>query len=298
MSNCLITTLKESVNDDSLLKLGEMKLSVDSTSVVGINWYAANNCTMTIVGDGYFTDSTGSSNLGKTVTKSGETTVYSSAGKYDIVVEKYKVSRLNILTLNVVTLDFDDFTGVPFTWCEGSIIADGDLDTVFKLPNIIRIAINFKDYIPHDGNINLLSGKANFAHFRAWHNPKLTGDLSAFENMPYLNNLGIENCPNVTGNLDSLSQDTALTKINIYNNSNIEGNLTAVSNITSLILLQISKCSKITGSLASLARLTNLTTLNLDGTSVSGDTSSLAGLTNLTTFTYANTAITGSWPLT
>lgn len=92
MNKCLVTKLNGSVSDNSLLKIGEMRIKVDKidsptnkSQAIKIN--VVKPITLTIIGDGYFTDSTLSENKGKTVSLSiGEKVLYVSNGDYEISI--------------------------------------------------------------------------------------------------------------------------------------------------------------------------------------------------------------------
>ena len=71
--NCLVTTYKATVNDNSLLKVGEMRIKVSSveTPNKNTNGFSLNvnkDVELEIIGDGYFTDETLTQNKGKKIT--------------------------------------------------------------------------------------------------------------------------------------------------------------------------------------------------------------------------------------
>jgi hypothetical protein len=115
MAKCLVTTLPESVSDTSLLKLGDFLIHYKHTTgnVGFIEWCAASQgLTLTIIGDGYFTDATGTANQGKTFTVPPNyigRRSYLSNGEYDICVhDKYNLSYRIIMTGRSFTFDFDN----------------------------------------------------------------------------------------------------------------------------------------------------------------------------------------------
>lgn len=120
---CLVTKLKGTVNDDSLRKLDELVIHIDSASSVNrilIAHKENNNFNLRIVGNGYFTDEAGEANLGKGISTekgAGNKSVYLSQGTYDVFLsDKYKItvfnnlgassSRVNLDDLNLDTLDY------------------------------------------------------------------------------------------------------------------------------------------------------------------------------------------------
>lgn len=98
MDKCLVTKLNGSVPNNSLLKIGEMRIKVDKidnptnkSQAIKIN--IEKPITLTIIGDGYFTDSTLSKNTGKTASLIGEKVLYVSNGDYEISISsKYPLS--------------------------------------------------------------------------------------------------------------------------------------------------------------------------------------------------------------
>lgn len=258
MGTCLVTTLKDSVNDDSLLKLDEFSFLVDSTKVVSLDFsaYPNPNVEMTIVGDGYFTDSTGTSNLGKT--KTAETnyhanTYYLSPGQYMVKLsQKQRIAEFNIgegKEFNIESLM--GFSSLRSATLRLSKI-NGDLLTFSYLPQIEKIFLYGTGTKDVTGDISSLSGK-NLIHL---------------------------NCstPHIKGTMTDVANCMSVENASVIGLANL-GN-------------------RLTGNINALANHTNLTLLYLSNTGVTGDTSSLANLTKLTTFDYANTAITGNWPLT
>ena len=97
MGKCLITKLNGSVQNDSLLRIGEfcIKVSKVESPTADSQRFVVNNskdAKFRIIGDGYFTNETLSENKGKelNITANTETTVYFSNGDYEVVVsEKY-----------------------------------------------------------------------------------------------------------------------------------------------------------------------------------------------------------------
>ena len=70
MNNCLVTTLKAAVNDNSLLRMGEMRIKI--SYIESPNEYSqsitlgfSKSVDLEIIGEGYFTDATLSANNGK-----------------------------------------------------------------------------------------------------------------------------------------------------------------------------------------------------------------------------------------
>lgn len=83
---CLVTKLTETVTDTNLMKITEIHLKVKTSAVKYIDFTAYQNSDVVgrIVGDGHFTDSTGSENYGKSHSYGSPYKVYLSAGEYDL----------------------------------------------------------------------------------------------------------------------------------------------------------------------------------------------------------------------
>lgn len=121
MNKCLVTKLNGPISDNSLLKIGEMRIKVnktdsptDKSQAIKIGTTEPN--TLTIIGDGYFTDSTLSENEGKTVSLNiGEKVLYVSNGDYEISISnKYAlrvlfdgdISYTNVSSNKLIDVDF------------------------------------------------------------------------------------------------------------------------------------------------------------------------------------------------
>lgn len=255
---CLITTLRESVSDANLLKLGEMPFKITSKedSIAEMRLQARTNTTfeLQIMGNGYFTDSTGSSNLGKskTIPSSDTSYVYFSKGDYTVILkEKYNIRLIGVAS--------DSIGGGNIEFDINNLIGTNPGTVYFQIPSL-----------------------------------GVTGDLSAFTGFTDMFRVGFFGS-NITGDIAAL-KDCINQYIDFRECKNVYGDIGSVAKGVTRAL-NCYKSTNIGGDLSSLSGCTNLTTLNLDSTKVTGDTSSLAGLTNLTIFDHTNTAITGTWPL-
>ncbi len=258
MSECLVTTLKESVSDTSLLKLGQIRIHYDSTkgSSHNIEFSAGSGgLLIEIVGNGYFTDSTFTQNLGTTTSIQPNWVgilVYLSDGEYDIVItNKYNIGYRMIMISGCFTFDLDElaYTNRPFN-------------------NLTLYNSNLT------GNIHSLIERSG----------------SSLAYIQFANTA-------VEGTTSDLAQFTNVEQLHINGAKNIKGNISAMAGSINPSALSLQD-TNLVGNIASFAGMTNLTSLSVSRTAITGDTSSLAGLTNLTTFYYTNTAITGTWPLT
>lgn len=275
MSICLVTTLKESVTDTNLLKLGDFVIHAKNSPPVwnlNVDLGAGGEVTVLVRGAGHITNSTGTSNLGTTSTFTAPSTsnkVYFTGSDYDVIVSnKYNIRKLYIARDNGtpgagVVFDIANLAGMLNLWGVSVTGAGmyGDVDVLKDLPVLMScyLSTNIK------GSLSVLNDNTALIQYQG----HLDGSLSTFSNKTALEYL-YSNA--VTGNVSALSSCTALQYVGMRN-PNIVGNLSVFANCT------------------------NLRSLDIANTGITGDTSSLANLTNLTNFYYANTAITGTWPL-
>lgn len=162
MGKCLVTKLMGIVNNDSLKKMGELIIHVNSTkkptqvtqSIVLRNPTAYS---LRIVGNGYFTDSNLTANKGKVlpITSPSDTTVYFSNGDYDIFIStKYS---MQIAIFNNCSVDLDEFkysNNVEQFVCSR---ASGSLKSISK-PRLSKLSI--RDASRVNGTFSDLKGLA------------------------------------------------------------------------------------------------------------------------------------------
>lgn len=286
MSNCLVTTLKDSVNDDNLLKIDEVSFTVNSSRITPILFGWDNSVhNLKIIGDGYFTNSNGSTNLGKNIEVSPNTALYLSPGEYDVVISaKDKLASIDVFG------DPSSFDSIEFDLSK--VLGLSNMQ-VIRLDNSSRVSGDIK-YLAYANllrrvklrnNNNKVTGKISdianalsekMLSFQISFNSNITGTLTdlirMMRNTETLEYLNVDECPGITGNISALTSRPALKEVYL-------------------------RGTGVTGNISSLTPMTNLVSLNVSSTALTGDTSSLANLTNLTIFLYANTAITGTWPL-
>lgn len=113
MSKCLVTKLNGVVNNNTILKLGEFRIKViDAQSSNRNIWLRTNKeLNLSIIGDGYFLDSTDTNNIGKTLTLNSDNMneVHFSNGTYEIsVTPKYDITEIETKGSNCV-IDVSSF---------------------------------------------------------------------------------------------------------------------------------------------------------------------------------------------
>ena len=239
MNNCLITKLKASVNDDSLLKLGEIKLTIAPTSssknlsIASIEPIVV-EVVKVISGNGTFSWKN-ETNVSKAIIPpilDGYYPLTFSEGEYVVSISnKYAITYLaTIDTLHTLSLN-------------------GDLSYSEEL-STIRIPIE------------------NFTN----------NDIAQFGNLP-IKYLTVTSNNNLMGSIDSFSNLTSIININIQaleDNDKIHGNISAFSLSKDIERCYLTYCSNIEGNINVFNSSIKLTNLDVFRTKVTGDIDTLA----------------------
>ena len=205
MGKCLITKLNGSVQNDSLLRIGEFCIKVSKVEFPTANSqrFVVNNskdAQLRIIGDGYFTNDTLSENKGKelNITANTETTVYFSNGDYEIVVsEKYSLKQVG--------------TYIITSWKEYKGKLSFDIDLLKYSPDISFLALSAT---------------------------QVTGDIAVFGKLTGLTYLTINNTK-VTGDIAVLGKLTSLTSIPSINHTGVTGDIAVYKNVNNYKTLQL-----------------------------------------------------------
>ena len=256
--NCLVTKYKATVNDNSLLKVGEMFIDI-------IEQKSPTNQSNRL----YL-------NTGNT----SDLVVEVENGEANITLDENMVSGWT----NKITLSKSVTAPAPIFVRNGNyrlkVLSKYNLTEVGRYTNSITqraISVDVK-YLKYSPNlVNLLVG--------------LSGDLANISGCTKLNRISnLEISPNLTGSLSDLAPLTALTILNLTGSSHITGSLSDLSPLTALTSLDLISLPNLTGSLSGLAPLTALTSLKV--ISLPNLTGSLSDLAPLTALTILN--LTGS----
>ena len=282
MNNCLVTTLKAAVNDNSLLRMGEMRIKI--SYIESPNEYSqsitlgfSKSVDLEIIGEGYFTDATLNANNGKKLTcNAGNNVIYFSNGNYEIaILDKYSLNYLQTSSRN------DKFY-------PNKAIDLKNLKYLEHLTTVISGANNLS------GDISALSGLTNLTSLSIV-NSNLLGDISALSGLTSLTTLNI-GVDNLSGDISALSSMTSLKTLSM-NNNKLSGDISVLSGLTSLKVVNISN-NNLTGDISALNNLTLLTSLNVvNNPNISGDISSLSSLTLLESLRFGKEKITDSTKL-
>lgn len=277
MVQCLVTKLKGTVNNDSLPKIGELrikfrKVSRPSVDSQYLNLSTVGTQSITIVGDGYFTDSTLSQNKGTTLSITGNNNiVYVSNTNCEVSIpNKYNITDLNLgnnskkifnkeLDLDQLKCSPLNSINVPYVNLIGGL---DDLKNITSLMSIIMQGSN------------------------------VTGNISSLKNLTLLKTLNLSNT-NVIGDLDNLKGITSLSSI-ILSNTNIAGDISSLSGLTLLNNLNLGNTNVI-GDISSLQNLTSLASLNLGcvNTMITGNIDIFKSFTKLSNLVLKYSKLSG-----
>jgi hypothetical protein len=240
MTKCLITKLNGTVDNDSILCIGEMKFSINkidsptkNTQYLSIT--SAKDITLKIIGDGYFTDENLSANNGKTkaISANDKAVFYLSNNNLELVIpEKYSLNEISdietIAGNKVFKLeDFKFLKNISTISLHNEKIT-GDIASLKDLATLNRLLLI---------GTNIIGDIANFKNFTALtlfnlSNTNVSGDIANLKNLTALTSLGLSNT-NVSGDIANLKNLTALTSLGL-SNTNVSGDIANLKNLTKL----------------------------------------------------------------
>lgn len=240
MNKCLITKLAGNVDNNSLLKVGEFRIKVSkidnpSEKTQGFNFIFKENVTATILGDGYFTDSTLSENKGKTMEIPAQTNcdIFVSNGDYEISFDnKYPLRTLKVKANSVLEVYKSDVKNRSL-----------NLDDL-KFCNIAEELDIFSPNVY--GNLSSLTNMNNLLFLNIQSN-NVYGDYSSLEGLKKLSNTSLIG-NNMKGNTSSISKLDGLVNGTFQN---LEGDISKLSPLENLEVLWL-PTSKVNGDLATL----------------------------------------------
>lgn len=209
MGNCLVTKLKGTVPNSNLLRIGEMRICVHKidnpngeTQRINLNF--TEDVKLEIIGDGYFTNATLVSNLGKSLTAKAntESLVYVSNGDFEIaILNKYALTKINTRTNKKTAIK--------------------DIADLKYSSSLNHLAINSVENVGYFSDIKPLTS----LYYLALYNANIKGSLSDLESLTNLGYIMIGDTSNkLTGNVSSLKAMTKLDTLAIIN-SHVIGDL-------------------------------------------------------------------------
>lgn len=273
MGNCIISKLGGSVNNDELLRLGDVRLVVDSLG----DTYASNpdahkiklnfeslekSPSMEIIGDGYFTDSTMTQNLGKElIFTSTNGTYYVSDGNYEIIVHtEYDLKLIDVTGVSsmhsVIIIDCDTMRGKLNG--NGSIILTANRNLTGDPKNLLKneglTYLKLFRYSLKTIDLGWFSEPSlkcrEHLYYFGVSGIFLIGKLSDFNNLPALTSVSL--------NLNSSATDPTT--------NTITGDLSdfnPLNDASKIIQFDIRSCNLVTGDISSLTRFYNIRYMNM-----------------------------------
>lgn len=303
--DCLVTKLKGNVDDSSLLKLGEIRFIKRKTS----SWDAATqrfdlafnkDVDLYIIGDGYFTDKTGTVNNGtKFSAKSGDNVFYvSNTSDIEISVsDKYSLTKINLKFNSSDGWSSDDSKDIKggyksLEYCQDmtllgidTIPISGDISFMKQMKDLNSVIIKNNSVY---GDISVLSDKSKLSNCTIT-SVNVTGDISSYPANSYTE-LSIPN--SVTGDIKNFkAKDVASL---LASNSKIQGDVSNL-NLHSLSTLYLYNSSGLYGNINFLSNSPNIKTFWGYTTKITGDISVLESLNSIYSFDCGNCTFTGDY---
>ena len=264
--NCLVTKLKANVNDNSLLKVGEMFIDIieQGTPTNISNRLCLNSSSDLIIevenGEANITLDenmvsgwTNKITLSKSVTAPAP--IFVRNGNYRLkVLSKYNLTEVgryaadmiqNAISVDTKYLKYSQ--NLQYIYSKLS----GDISNLKGCTKLLKLGW----YYLSDKTINIAYGK-------------LTGNLSDLASLTTLTSI-ILPFSNLTGSLSDLAPLTAVTTISVANCPNITGNLSDLAPLTALTTINVNGCPNITGTINDLAQ--PLTFLGVHDTQITGE---------------------------
>lgn len=241
MNKCLVTKLNGSVNNNAILKLGEMRFKVTSTANPSgasqlITFNFNKDCEVRIIGDGYITDSNLSANKGKSIVIPANTSydVYFSNGDYEVsIADKYSTVIFKGYSNNA-SINIEDFkysNGLIFLWSQ-SQKSFGDVSCLKDLVGLANLSLSSYNCT---GKLSDLSRLTSLTELN-FPDSKIEGDLSEISDLASLQTLYLP--AGVSGNVSSLAKMTSLAYLELYNSVGDLSQLPA-----NVIFTQLTNCN-------------------------------------------------------
>ena len=303
MNNCLVTTLKASTGNKSLLKVGEMVIDVkemssptNNTNKLVLNNGGISDFSLEVEnGEANLTlDSNMSSGWSSTLVlpkKNAEQTVYFRNGNYRVkMISKYNIisyktdSAKTAICVDVKNLQFSSkvtnitgqikgdiknlsaLTSITTLYCVNNSNVSGEIADIKNLTQLSNLRL-LGDYSGDIASLNLINPP--LALDLALISPNVTGDIASIANLTKIKTLSLST-PKVTGDIASLANLSLLTIVNIEYNNNIKGDIVSLAN-KPIRNITFSGSPNISGDIASLANLTSLSVFYVLGTQIRGE---------------------------
>lgn len=225
MAQCLVTKLKGKVNDSSLLKLGEMRLSINKDitpkGVTRSLLVSFKESTVIEALDGYFTDSGLSNNLGKTSNYLADEQKSFTVSNEDctISLNKYllkSISRNDYVDKMQLNLDIADFKYSSLTVINlpNAVKVSGDISALSNLTGLTQVDLSNSQV---SGDIAAL-GKLSKVTWINLPNTQVGGDIAALKNMKELHEINFNGAQQVSGDIAVLPENILRVYLSKSNN--------------------------------------------------------------------------------
>ena len=248
MAKCLVTKLNGTVDNNNLLRIGEIRLfntklsnPTKNTQFMALTFSKDTN--LEIVGDAYFTDSTLAENKGKTISclANKKTSFYVSNNDCQIaILDKYSLVAAETNAHKV-----------------------GDLEDFRFSKDLSFIAIKGTEQTGDIANLKNLTALTSLV----LSSTQVNGDISVLKNLTALTTLSLDNTQ-VNGDISALENLTALTTLHLYNQKTpITGDIDKLRTLTKCAEIYL-WYGKFTGDLATLPSVCRYVSLEYDKGSV------------------------------
>lgn len=277
MNKCLVTRLSGVVNNTSLFKLGEMRIKVEkvktpNSATQGFTFSFNKQATLSILGDGYFTDANLTNNLGKEmqVEPNTSTNIYVSNNDITLCIsDKYSIVNFSNHGGNSTLATQSDLSNKAI-----------DLEQ-FKYSKSIEYIDLVKASVV--GDLSALSECTLLKSFNVYSTP-LTGEISALKKMTALIGIALSNTQ-VNGDISALKDLVSLQSAKIISSESINGDIESLKKLASLTTLTIGSTNGlITGDIANLGNMSKLSELSLTPIKLTGDLASLPAVCRFISF--------------
>ena len=209
MGKCLVTKLKGAVDNQNLLRIGEMRIKFNKVSnptdtTQCIIFKVSRDTKIEIIGDGYFTDSSLAQNNGKnlTILANVSTEVYVSNNDIEFSIpDKYAIANISVKEQYRGNASFD-IEGLKFST---------------SLTNL------YLTNMPAYGDIINLKNLTALTKLTA-SNTQISGDIAALKNLTALTNINLDNTQ-ISGDIINLKNLTKLTNMQFKNVTGLTGDM-------------------------------------------------------------------------
>ena len=235
MGNAIVLKTVDSISNEYLPKIGEICLHSTKNNIKHLTIAASDtSAQMRIIGDTYFTNSSGTENYGKTLSFTNTSqSVYISPGETYLYIPKYSVWFF------VADSNSNNAWDILYgTWNYAAIRQMGIFNWTYRNGGLVPLSAL---YLPENKSYN----------FTAAASPTITGDLSEIPNIENYTNLQLAMQSELTGDLSTLSNSVDCTDLRL-GYTQVTGSLSDLYALSKLTTLSLIKC-KVSGTIEALA---------------------------------------------